>query len=326
MYIGRIFFLGIFFFPFSCFASPIDTVKNWGYQLQNIQAKDIRDAKHDLIVIDYSPDGSDENRFTKQEVAEMKKDGKLLIAYLSIGEAEMYRFYWNSQWESPKQTNCLKKYFNTLHQSYDWKNVCPKGNTGLVGEKNPDWDGNYSVKYWEKEWWDDAIVPYLNRIYSAGFDGVYLDLVDEYEYWSEKGMPEKKLADDMAKLIWKISLLSKRKMGKDFLIIPQNGISIIRVLGAKWKARYFSAIDAIALESLFFDTTKRERITRLLILKEYQKRGIPIFVVEYSRKKYLSRLLSRIKTYEKAYGISIIPFRAANDVQLNELYKPLRRK
>jgi len=44
------------------------------------------------------------------------------------------------------------------------------------------------VKYWDKEW--QQIIygtpgAYLDRILKAGFDGVYLDLVDAFEYFEE---------------------------------------------------------------------------------------------------------------------------------------------
>jgi len=45
------------------------------------------------------------------------------------------------------------------------------------------------VRYWDPNW--QYIIcgssdSYVNRIVNAGFDGVYLDLVDEYEYFENK--------------------------------------------------------------------------------------------------------------------------------------------
>ncbi|MBD3286479.1 hypothetical protein GF359_07950, partial [candidate division WOR-3 bacterium] len=49
---------------------------------------------------------------------------------------------------------------------------------------NPDWKGNYLVRYWEEEW--KAIIfgtdsSYLDAVINQGFDGVYLDKIDSYE-------------------------------------------------------------------------------------------------------------------------------------------------
>lgn len=85
---------------------------------------------------------------------------RLVIAYMSIGEAEEYRPYWRSQWkETPP----------------DW----------LEGE-NPDWEGNHKVRYWEPEW--QRVITgesdsYLSLLLEAGFDGAYLDIVDGFEYF-----------------------------------------------------------------------------------------------------------------------------------------------
>ena len=88
---------------------------------------------------------------------------RLVISYMSIGEAEDYRYYWKDE----------------------WKNNPPK----WLDEENPDWEGNYKVKYWIKDW--QKIIygsndSYLDKILSAGFDGVYLDIIDAFEYFENK--------------------------------------------------------------------------------------------------------------------------------------------
>jgi cysteinyl-tRNA synthetase len=115
---------------------------------------------YDLAIIDYSFDGTDAGQFTAQQVTQMKSkpDGKRrkVIAYLSIGEAEDYRYYWQSSWE--------------------------EGDPSFIYEKNPDWPGNYKVKYWDPQW-QAIIFGYVKKIVAAGFDGVYLDVIDAYEYF-----------------------------------------------------------------------------------------------------------------------------------------------
>jgi cysteinyl-tRNA synthetase, unknown class len=85
---------------------------------------------------------------------------RLVICYMSIGEAEDYRYYWKSSWNTSKP---------------EWMDT-----------ENPDWAGNFEVQYWNREWQNiiygnDA--SYLKKILTAGFDGVYLDLIDAYEYY-----------------------------------------------------------------------------------------------------------------------------------------------
>jgi cysteinyl-tRNA synthetase len=112
--------------------------------------------------MDYSFDGSDANRFTPNHITALKtkpdQKRRRVIAYMSIGEAESYRFYWQPGWTV--------------------------GNPGFLEEENSDWPGNYKVRYWDAEW-QKIIFEYLTRIVQAGFDGVYLDIVDAYEYFED---------------------------------------------------------------------------------------------------------------------------------------------
>ncbi len=55
-----------------------------------------------------------------------------------------------------------------------------------LDKENPDWEGNYKVWYWEKDWQDIIFGndnSYLKKILNAGFDGVYLDIIDAFEYY-----------------------------------------------------------------------------------------------------------------------------------------------
>lgn len=133
-------------------------------------------SDHDLLIIDlYAPGSSGgSSALTSAEVDTLRDkasgDGRLVIAYMSIGEAEDYRPYWDAAWESDPP---------------EW----------LAGE-NPDWEGNYKVRYWLESWQEIILgaggasvdtAPdadsYLGLILDAGFDGVYLDIIDAFEYF-----------------------------------------------------------------------------------------------------------------------------------------------
>jgi cysteinyl-tRNA synthetase len=119
------------------------------------------ETDHDIVILDLF---YNDVTLSSGEVAALKtkKNGgdRLVIAYMSIGEAENYRYYWKPGWA-----------------------LIPP--PWLLGE-NPNWSGNFKVRYWEADWQriifgaDDS---YLKKILDAGFDGVYLDLVDAYEHF-----------------------------------------------------------------------------------------------------------------------------------------------
>ena len=100
--------------------------------------------------------------FTAGEIESIKqkKDGgkRLLVCYMSIGEAENYRYYWQPAWNSTKPS---------------W-----------LGAENPNWPGNFVVQYWDRNWQDIIYgndQSYTKRILDAHFDGVYLDIIDAFE-------------------------------------------------------------------------------------------------------------------------------------------------
>lgn len=119
-------------------------------------------TNYDIIIMDIF--FSDEEEFTAAEIESLKikQNGgqRLVIAYMSIGEAEDYRYYWDNNW-----------YGNPP----EW-----------LESENPDWPGNFIVRYWMPSWQqiiygnNDA---YLDKILSKGFDGAYLDIIDAFEYF-----------------------------------------------------------------------------------------------------------------------------------------------
>ncbi len=121
----------------------------------------ISETNYDVIIMDFFFD-EEEFTFSEIETLKTKKNGgkRLVISYMSIGEAEDYRYYWQITWQSNPP---------------NW----------IAGE-NPDWEGNYKVRYWAKEWQNIIYgneSSYIYKIIMAGFDGVYLDIIDAFEYF-----------------------------------------------------------------------------------------------------------------------------------------------
>jgi len=239
---------------------PLKKVKTWGYWLQAPNIVTIANCPYDLLVIDYSFDGTDAKAFTPYHIDLLHSSGKHILSYFSIGEAESYRFYWNKKWKA--------------------------GTPDFLGPENSDWPGNFKVKYWDSQWWDRALKPYLNRIVSAGFDGVYLDIVDAYYYWSQNGYPVQQCADRMIALIEMIRTYVNGKQKRNFTICPQNALGIIEDASPSAKHRYLKAIDAIGVESLFFNywsiDDQKYRMSCIQQFHQFQKK---IFNVEYLKKE-----------------------------------------
>ena len=114
-------------------------------------------TNYDLVIMDLF---LNEEEFSADEIEQLRNKAnggkRMVIAYMSIGEAEDYRYYWQTEWKH--------------------------GNPSCLDKENPKWKGNYKVKYWNAEW-QEIIFDYLSRITNAGFDGVYLDIIDAFEYY-----------------------------------------------------------------------------------------------------------------------------------------------
>lgn len=124
----------------------------------------VTSTNYDLLIMDlYFNDGT---AFTSYEINQLKNKAnggqRLVISYMSIGEAENYRYYWQSDWNSNKPS---------------W-----------LDDENPDWAGNFKVKYWESGWQNIIYGndnSYLKKILNANFDGVYLDIIDAFEFYEK---------------------------------------------------------------------------------------------------------------------------------------------
>lgn len=122
----------------------------------------ITSTNYDLLIMDlFFKDGV---AFTSEEIEQLKNKAnggkRLVISYMSIGESENYRYYWQASWNTNKPS---------------W-----------LDAENPNWAGNYKVKYWNTEWQNIIYGndnSYLKKILNANFDGVYLDIIDAFEYY-----------------------------------------------------------------------------------------------------------------------------------------------
>lgn len=119
----------------------------------------LRASPADLLIIDLYYGAAP---LTRREVARLqeKPQGgrRLVLAYLSVGEAADYRPYWQKHWAAKRP---------------DW-----------LAQPNPAWPDSYRVKYWSRPWRRilyGSADAYLDEIIDAGFDGAFLDVMDAWQ-------------------------------------------------------------------------------------------------------------------------------------------------
>lgn len=259
-------------------------VRSWGYQLQKVKVTEVAASPFDLMVIDYSADGSAERAYKPRDLAQMqaKADGgrRLVLAYMSIGEAESYRYYWDPA----------------------WKNTPP---AWIVAE-NPDWKENFAVRFWDPAWQNlffGNTEAYVDRIIDAGFDGVYLDKCDVFEdmnqHYRAVAAERRDLEGDMVDFVARLSAHAKSRNPK-FVIVMQNA----EVLLEREELRL--AIDGVAKEELLFGYSSPEKanpVDEVAFSKQAldlaRKAGRAVFVVEYLSDR--TKMRTALETLE-GYG------------------------
>lgn len=134
------------------------------YDTKKRLIEDLSATNYDVLILDLF---FHQKPLTSNDVQVLKTKAnggqRLVIAYMSIGEAEDYRNYWQPEWKS--------------------------GNPAFLRGENPNWEGNYKVAYWDPRW--QSVITgnresYLQKIINAGFDGVYLDLIDAFWFYENQ--------------------------------------------------------------------------------------------------------------------------------------------
>ena len=130
-------------------------INPWQFETKTNFLSNLAATNYDALILDLE---FEDGPLTTADVAQLKVKAnggtRLVLCYLSIGEAEDYRSYWEPSWTANPP---------------EW-----------LLDENPDWEGNYPVQFWHSEW-RTIVFAMLDTVLAAGFNGVYLDRVDVYE-------------------------------------------------------------------------------------------------------------------------------------------------
>lgn len=241
----------------------------------------LAECKRDWIVVDRFFNGDANGAWTAEELKAIRagRPGRKVLSYLSIGEAEDYRDYWTRDWDGDRDGQP-----DTNAPSW------------LCGE-NPDWKGNYKVRYWDDAW-QRLMLAAVDDIVRTGFDGVYLDIVDGFEFFEYEASTKtwidnrlnpatgKTYRDDMRTWICRIAGRA-RKTAPGFFVVPQNGVQLLE------DAAYLATLDAIGVESLFTDGNRVQPLADtqdvLGFLAKAKTARKPVLLIEYGTKDAIIR-------------------------------------
>lgn len=288
----------------------VNATKSWGYQLVNSKLEELLRSPYDLLVLDATTGLANGRHFRREEVSQLRRkpDGgrRLVVSYLSIGEAEDYRpDYFTAEYMSEDAPDWL------LHE-------------------NPDWKGNRLIRFCSEGWqktilgdgdgrsvYNSLDPSPLYRLIELGFDGVYLDRVDVYE---EVGKDCPNAQARMVEFVARLAAHARRR-NPHFMVILQNAEDLLK------QSRVIDAIDAVAKESLFHGwgggggsnrqsisdaASVRWSVERLELAR---KAGRAVFVVDYPKDRAAAEVSLRRIT-----ELGYVPYVAPKD--LGRLWLP----
>jgi cysteinyl-tRNA synthetase len=229
----------------------------------------LNESGRDWIVLDATFAGDTPWERTDLDTIRRGKAGRKVVAYLSIGEAEDYRSYWQSDWVSNGKRTAAAPVW--------------------LGIENPEWKGNYQVKYWNAEW-QKLMLPAIDDAMARGFDGLYLDIVDGFQTYEQGAAgclddrmnPETKQTYRRDMVDW-VKAIAARARAKNptALVIPQNGSQLVA------DKDFVDVISAQGIEDLFTNGKKLQPASHtdeiLGHLKTLALAKKPVLLIEYPK-------------------------------------------
>lgn len=270
------------------------SVQNFLYQLQHADPDRIGKTAFDLAVVTLGTTGN-----SPKVIPALKHSSggeKIVLCYMSIGQAENYRWYWQPEWvQNPP---------------------------GWLDEGDTEWAGDYWVQYWHPEW--QRIIygtpeSYLDRIIAFGFDGVYLDRVDAYWYYQEQG--REAAAQEMVDFILDFTKYAREKK-PGFGVFPQNA----EELGILFP-EYLDTMTGIGVEDLYYGYPRDHEPSpadwsaeRETILDQWVAAGKLVLTIDYT-----ARPEQIADAYSRALAHGYIPYvtdRNLGRLRINPGFEP----
>ncbi len=236
----------------SAAASPgkmtLEEVTYWTYNIQDVdtdrQRRQLVGSHFDMYVLEPAVTEKENEHFDiatliadiRQHNIQTRGVDPLIIAYIDIGQAETWRWYYQDSWEVGNPA---------------W----------IVAEDPDDWEGCYPVAFWNSVWQRIVITGYEGRSMveeslKAGFDGIYMDWVEAF---SDESVKAKAIVDgvenvsgamfDFVQNIRDYARTQSPNANPDYLVIAQNASDLYETD----PSRYREVIDAIALEGIWYD-------------------------------------------------------------------------
>ncbi|HYW34431.1 MAG TPA: endo alpha-1,4 polygalactosaminidase [Balneolaceae bacterium] len=240
---------------------PYKKISPFGIDYSKISARQV--GGYDLLIVDPS-------EYNKSDITNLKATGATILAYLSVGEVEKHRWYF----EEMKQR-------------------------GFLG-KNPNW-GAYYLNLADSVTYSLFFKKIIPKIMSKGFDGLFLDTIDDVAPYSSRNQ----LQPYMVKLIRQI-----RATYPNAMIIQNDGTFLLNKTADVINAVIIEDVATNynfknQSYSLRGDKSYHERVQEI---NSYSERySMPFLIVDYANNDSIRSLaIKRLNSITYPYFISNI--------------------
>ena len=239
-------------------------------------------TSYDMIVVDPTATVKGDANFDMSGmVSELHAGhpGRVVLAYLNIGEAASYRTYWKGGWRAPSG-----------HQP---------GNPNFILSSDPNgWSAVYPVAYWNKTWQNLLVTgrnSVVKQLMNAGFDGVQLDWVEGYSDPTVDALASRRGIDPAKAMVDLISRIRSvvQSVNPHAYVVALNADNLIDD-----DPRFAQVIDGITFEDTWYSgnanapwadpaggdvptdpSTTQRRVEQYA---KYQAAGKTVFTLDYS--------------------------------------------
>jgi uncharacterized protein (TIGR01370 family) len=289
--------------------TPSDfVVDQFAVQYSNLDAAQIAASPYDLLIVEGKPGDGATADLSDSEVDDLVASGKTMVGYVSVGQSDDARPYWDTAWTDDGT------------------------DTGVPTDLAPSWLAEQAdsfdaaiVEFWNPDW-QALVIDQVTELATRGYSGIFLDnMLSYYEVAAlrgELGTEQSQFyAQEMMKFVQAISAAGTA-INPDFVVIPNGGPYIVGDAGLAPNSdealAYYDAIDAIMAESFFgLATGYYDQAAIDAFQTTFATQGIDVLALEYSTDADAIAAFAEAAA-EFGFSASISP-----DFALNTLPAPL---